>query len=240
MNAIDAGHVFVEQRYPECIAAIVGGSVVRGDGTPTSDLDIVIVTDRQDAPYRESLRAFGWPIEVFVHSRTSYRRYFQSDSESRRPALALMCHEGIIVRDREGLARRIQDEAGALLERGPEPLTEEESDLWRYRITDLLDDFLGCDRLDEGMFIANDLAIGASDLILASHRQWIGRGKWVRRALQRFDPELAERLTQALQTYYRAEAKDDLIRFADDALAPVGGRLFEGYYSAGKRDETSP
>jgi hypothetical protein len=36
--------------------------------------------------------------------------------------------------------------------------------------------------------------------------------------------------------YCREGRKDDLLAFADAALAPVGGRLFEGYRSLGPRD----
>ena len=240
LHAVDAGRAFVERDFPECLAAFLAGSVIRGDATKTSDLDIVIITERKEAPYRESLRAFGWPIEVFVHTIDSLREYFAGDVKRRRPALVVMCLESVVLRDRDGLAQRIKDEARELLERGPEPLTPEEMDLRRYGLTDLLDDFLGCDRFDEGMFIANDLATDAHELILSSHRRWLGQGKWIPRALKNFDPELARQLTEALEAYYRREEKDALVMFVDAALDLVGGRLFEGYYSAGKPIEPKP
>src|SRR5690242_8299244 len=86
------------------------------------------------------------------------------------------------------------------------------------------------------MFAAQELATLAAELVLAAHCAWSGRGKWLIRALRRFDPERAERLAQALEAYYRAARKDELIAFVEDALAPVGGRLFAGY-SAGKDEE---
>ena len=83
---------------------------------------------------------------------------------------------------------------------------------------------------------AQELATLAAELVLAAHCAWSGRGKWLIRALRRFDPERAERLAQALEAYYRAARKDELIAFVDDALAPVGGRFFSGY-SSGKDEE---
>ena len=46
--------------------------------------------------------------------------------------------------------------------------------------------------------------------------------------------DLARRLQVALVSFCQAGVKDDLIKFAEEALDSVGGRLFEGY-SSGKR-----
>ncbi len=233
MKVIDAACAFVEYSFPACDAAFVGGSAVRGEATTTSDLDIVIVTRDVKAPYRESLSAFGWPIEVFVNTHESYREFFARDIQRRRPSLPRMCAEGMILKDRDQLAQRIKNEARQLLEQGPAPLSAAEITQLRYQLTGALDDFVGSERPGESYFIANEVAVLASELVLSYHRQWIGKGKWVLRALQAFDSQQAELLTVALETFYQQGAKEGLISFAQDALALVGGRLFEGY-SAGK------
>jgi hypothetical protein len=138
----------------------------------------------------------------------------------------------VILVSEKGAAERIQEDARALLQRGPAPLTEEQIEDWRYSLTDLLDDFTGSERLDEGMFIADALAREAIDLLLLMNRQWLGSGKWVMRALTRFDPYTAHRASAALQAYYRTEDKEPLQRFALEVLQQAGGRLFEGYYRA--------
>jgi hypothetical protein len=74
-------------------------------------------------------------------------------------------------------------------------------------------------------------------LSLSYHRQWLGKGKWLLRALQAFDPKQAERLTVALASFYQDGIKDDIVTFALDALALVGGRLFEGYASGKSSEE---
>lgn len=229
LNMIDAARAFVEYSFPACDAAFVAGSAVRGEATTTSDLDIVIVTRDVKAPYRESLSAFGWPIEVFVNTHESYHEFFARDIQRRRPSLPRMCAEGMILKDRDQLAQRIKNEARQLLEQGPAPLSAAEITQLRYQLTDALDDFVGSERRGESYFIANEVAVLASELVLSYHRQWIGKGKWVLRALQAFDPQQAELLTVALETFYQQGTKEDLISFAQDALALVGGRLFEGY-----------
>ncbi len=234
MDALEAAQRFVEQSFPACDAALLAGSIVRGEATATSDLDLVIVTKEVRAPYRESLYAYGWPIEVFVHTHRSYREFFASDIQRRRPSLPRMCAEGIILRDHEGVAQRLKKEARELLEQGPQSLSKEEITQLRYALTDNLDDFIGSVRQGENFFIASELAKLSSELMLSYHGQWIGKGKWVLRALHAFDPRLAQRLTSALETFFQQGSKDDLINFAQEALDLVGGRLFEGY-SSGKQ-----
>lgn len=237
MDPIEAARAFVDKHFPDCLAVIVAGSFRRGEDTPTSDLDLVIVTTREESPFRASYRAHGWPVEAFVHTHRSYRQFFAADVARRQASLPAMCAEGAIVRDRDGAAARMQEEAREVLRQGPPPLTPEEIEDLRYGITDALDDFLGCDRPEEGIFVAAQLAEKTADLILLRHRQWLGRGKWLLRALRRHDPTLAGRLAAALQEYARHGDKGGLVAFVDEALAPAGGRLFEGYYRAGPRDE---
>jgi predicted nucleotidyltransferase len=236
MNPVEAASAFVGEFFPECSVAIVGGSAIRGDETPTSDLDIVIVTDREDAPFRASYREYGWPIEAFVHSPRSLRRFFASDASTRTPSLQRMCAEGAVLRDRDGEAEEIRREAVAQLEGGPAPLTEEKTASWRYQVSDLLDDFVGCEDRTEGFFIGADLAAAAVQLYLAYNRQWVGHAKWLPRSLRAFDPDLAERLSGAIESYTSDGSKQELIDFAEAMLASSGGRLFEGYYAQAPRD----
>jgi predicted nucleotidyltransferase len=52
--AEEVAHRFVTERFPDAIAAFLGGSVIAGDATATSDLDIMVVTAHEGAPFRES------------------------------------------------------------------------------------------------------------------------------------------------------------------------------------------
>jgi predicted nucleotidyltransferase len=232
-DPIEAATAFVDTHFPESLCAFVAGSIFRGEETPTSDLDIVIITTRDDAPFRASYREHGWPIEAFVHTPDSYPRWFIIDGN--RPSLAFMVDEGTVVRDTDGRAARVKAEAHAFLERGPVPLSEAELEDLRYSLTDALDDFIGCDDVAEGMLIAVALAKTSADLILLSNRQWIGAGKWVPRALRRFDPGLSSQLHRALRDYGRYGDKEPLTEFARHALALTGGAMFEGYYRKGNR-----
>jgi hypothetical protein len=136
----------------------------------------------------------------------------------------MMCAEGVVLRDRDGLAARIKETARRELEAGLGPLTRGEIDRLRYAITGLIDDLVGSVRPEESFFIAHSLAEESVKLVLLRNGRWIGKGKWVLRALRRFDPTMAERLPSALGHFCSTGRGDDLIAFADAVLEPVGGR----------------
>ncbi|HEY3268522.1 MAG TPA: nucleotidyltransferase domain-containing protein [Armatimonadota bacterium] len=231
-----AARSVVAARYPDALAAFLGGSVTRGAATPTSDLDIVIIVNRPEAPFRESFIAHGWPVEAFIHTPASYRRFFAQDAAERTPALPRMCREGIILCEGDGLAARIRAEARALLDAGPAALAEEDRSRRRYMATDLLDDFRGATTWAEACYVAGGLADCAANLRLAMRGAWGGSGKSLRRALSRLDPAEERRLTDALRAFYQQEDRGPLIAYAESALAEAGGELFDGYYQAAPRD----
>lgn len=233
---VKVGGVFVEADFPECRAAFLAGSVVRGEGTATSDLDVVIITDREGTPYRESFVRDGWPVEVFVHSEHSILDYFERDIKRYQPSLQQMCAEGLLLRDTDGVGARTKEEARRQLEAGPEPLTPEELERLRYTVSDLLDDFTGSVRDEETYFISHDLAEASVRLLLLSNSRWPGGGKWILRALRAFDPIMADKLKSALTGLYKSGDKVGLEAFTESVLAPMGGRLFEGFRSPRKEE----
>lgn len=173
----------IQKYFPDCDGAILAGSVIRGDETETSDLDIVIFNRKYVASYRESLIDFGWPIEVFVHNLSSYKSYFLNDYERARPSLPRMVAEGIVLKG-ESMINPIKNEAKKLLAMGPKEWTNETITVKRYFITDMLDDFIGCTNRAEAIFIANSLAEAASEFELRTNNRWIGTSKWLIRALE--------------------------------------------------------
>lgn len=222
----------VENRYPGCVAAFLAGSVVRGEGTPTSDLDLVIVTEQDpEAPYRFSEQVGRWPVEFFVHTPSSLQEFFQKDMAERRPSLLQMCREGIVLQASDQRATDIQTQCEALLAAGPPPLSHKAELNMRYHLSDLLEDFKGSDLRAELLLIAAELAEAAAELWLAHHRHWSGRGKWLHRALLRADPDTAHVFHQAQESFYTHTNKMGLQQFAEAVLALVGGPLFDGFDS---------
>ncbi|MGG1660116.1 nucleotidyltransferase domain-containing protein [Brevibacillus sp. NRS-1366] len=231
---IEAAKRFIDKHFPTCQGAVLAGSVVRGEATDTSDLDIVVFDKDLASAYRESFIDFGWPIEVFVHSLTSYQHYFQMDFQDAKPSLQRMVVEGIPLRD-EGMIDFIKKEAKEMLENGPEKWTEEMITTKRYFITDVLDDFIGCTNRAEQLFIANTLAELIQEFVLRTNGCWIGSSKWMIRALKNYDVKFTEEFVEAFDTFYTTGDQSKVIQLSDRVLEPYGGRLFEGF-SAGKEN----
>lgn len=224
----EAAKKFVEENFPECDAALLAGSVARGEETSTSDLDIVIIDRNLPKAYRESIMAFGWPIEVFVHNLDSCKDFFMSDIKRARPSLPRMVKEGLIIRDNE-ILRDIREEADSLIKKGPESWNSQEIDVKRYFITDTLEDFIGTKNRAEELFIANTLAGLLHEFVLRTNGCWIGNSKWMLRELKNFNPDFTANFVDAFDTFYRNGSKEKIIELAEDILRPHGGRLFEGF-----------
>lgn len=231
-NPVEGAQKFVHKYFPNCNGALLAGSVIRGEATETSDLDIVIFDETLSSSYRETFIEFDWPIEVFVHNGSSYRPFFESDRERGRPSLPRMVSEGIILKD-DGIIEAIKKEAEELLKEGPEKWTEKTIQIKRYFLTDTLDDFIGSSNRAEGIFIANTLAELTSEFVLRTNRRWIGTSKWLVRSLKAFDENFANRFVEAFDTYYTTGDKRSVIDLVEAAMEPFGGRLLEGF-SLGK------
>ncbi|MET3728869.1 hypothetical protein ABID52_002450 [Fictibacillus halophilus] len=230
ISARQAAKEFIESHYPNCDVAYLAGSVVRGEETESSDLDIIIIDSSVSESYRESLTEYDWPIEVFVHNMFTYKHFFKQNIDRARPSLPQMCAEGIILRD-TGQASRIKNEALQLLKAGPTPWKTIEIEQARYFLTDLLNDLEGSTNVLEDLFIVSKLADRTHEFVLRVNGHWIGEGKWILRALKEYNETFAEQFASVFDDYYSNRTKSKVIRFVDEVIAPYGGRLFEGYSS---------
>lgn len=233
LEPIEAAKQFIDKYFPYCQGAVLAGSVVRGEETNTSDLDIVIFVKELESSYRESLIDFGWPIEIFVHNFTSYKHFFELDYQSAKPSMQKMILEGMILKN-ERIIDAIKKEAKEILDLGPEKWTEEEIRTKRYFITDVLDDFIGCNNRAEALFIANALAELIHEFVLRTNCRWIGSSKWIIRALKQYDEKFTEKFIEAFDNYYKTGEKRKVVHLCDAVLEPYGGRLFAGF-SLGKK-----
>ncbi len=89
----------VKDKYPSCDGALMAGSIVRGEGTITSDIDLVVFDDDLDSAYRESYYFDGVPVEAFVHSKKSFEHYFDLDCKNKTPSLPFMVIESVVIQD---------------------------------------------------------------------------------------------------------------------------------------------
>ncbi|HDX9613972.1 TPA: nucleotidyltransferase domain-containing protein [Bacillus toyonensis] len=233
MKPIEAAQSIVTSQFPNCDVALLGGSVVRGEATKTSDLDIVIVDQSLSSCYRESFYSNGWPVEVFVHNFATYKTFFKMDCDRGRPSLPQLVSEGIVLKGESEIVEKLKREANDLLIKGPDKWTEDTMKQKRYFISDTLDDFIGASKREEELFIANLLAELIHEYVLRVNGQWLGNSKWFIRVLRRYDDQYAEQFVAAFDYFYKNGDKNVLINFTEKMLELYGGRVFEGF-SIGK------
>lgn len=222
--------------FPHAWGVVVGGSLMRGAGTPTSDADVLVLTDAPNAPYRCSLVFEGLRVEAFVHTAASYRAYAEADCASGMPILPAICAEGRVLVDQRGELPALRAEARALVDNGPAALTAEQIDDFRYFLTDRVEDLEGLAGVPgqdgERACAADALFLLLADFQLRAARRWTGAGKWLYRQLAAWDAPAAGRLLAAVAEARGGDARS-LIELADAVLTPHGGRLFDGYWRRG-------
>lgn len=226
----DAAVSFLDEHFPDALVAFLGGSVMTGHRTPTSDLDITVVVDSPSAPYRETFWHDGWLVEAFVQTRDSLDYFFGQDEQRRVRTMFRLCAESTVVVDKVGMAAEIREEAAARLEAGPPEPTDAQLEVRRYGLSSLLDDLAGADREDELAYISGQVLTQSAELALLGAGAWGGVGKALARELRAFDPDLAERLVNAHRMVVTEGDTVPLYRTALQVLDAAGGPLLAGFH----------
>ncbi|MDO8271152.1 MAG: nucleotidyltransferase domain-containing protein [Gammaproteobacteria bacterium] len=130
-----------KEKYPDADIIFLAGSVIRGEGTKTSDLDLVVIYDSLPNAYRDSYNYGGWPVEAFVHDPQTLEYFIRKvDAPSGVPSLAAMVSEGIELPSPTGLSQRLKQLANEAFQAGPPRWTATDVDNSRYLISDLIED----------------------------------------------------------------------------------------------------
>ena len=218
------------QRYPDAAVMFAAGSLVRAEGTSTSDLDLVVVFNRLPNAYRESFRFDGLPVEAFVHDpETLNYFFFEMDRLAGIPALPQMVIEGIEIPEPNSLSRSLKGLATDLLSNGPPQLSVNDERKLRYGITDLVDDLREPRSHEELVAIGSELYEVLADYYLRVNGLWSGRGKSIPRALERMNLAVRVKFCGSFEDLFQRQDSRSVIALVEDWLRPHGGLLFEGH-----------
>ena len=121
----------------EFTAVFAAGSVVRGQGGPTSDIDIYAV---HSGGFRQRLqrRYQGVPFEIFINPIDQIRKYFKSEHQQARQCAAHMVATGFLILERDESIQKLRIEAQKWLDTPPN-FSEEVSCFKNYMTVDLID-----------------------------------------------------------------------------------------------------
>lgn len=227
-TALAVARAVLAARYARAACAFVAGSVVRGEGRPRSDVDLVVVFPALARAHRESFRHDGVPVEAFVYDPGALRWFLANDARAGSPSILAMVAEGVALGD-PGPADALAAEARALLAAGPPPLAPDALARIRYEITETLDDLRDARPAAERTAAGVALYVKLGALALRRRGAWTGVGKWLPRRLAEADPVLEAAFADAFARLFAAGDAAPAIRLAQAELAAVGGPLFEGF-----------
>jgi hypothetical protein len=223
----------LETRYLGAEAIFLAGSVVRGEATAHSDLDLVVLFPKVKAAYRESFFHKGWPVEAFIHDAETLQYFFDHvDRHMGRATLSEMVAEGHEVPGPSEKTNKLKSIANEVLSRGPSALTDEELQDRRYHISELLDD-LRAPRNRQEMFASGTTVYSElADFYFRSRCQWTSWGKSILKRMKKADPVVARKFSDAFDDLFVNGQTAKVLEVAEEILQPYGGLLFEGYTRA--------
>jgi predicted nucleotidyltransferase len=218
------------ERFPDSQVIFLAGSIVRGEGTSTSDLDLVVIYRNLPHARRESFRFGKWPVEAFIHDPETLNHFFlEVDRPSGVPSLPTMICEGIEIPRGSDFSQSIRGLAEAVLSKGPPLWAQPETDSSRYAITNLADDLREPRSRAEQVATATALFGVLANHYLRSRGMWSAKDKSIPRVLHKANRPLAEHFDAAFGRLFQHGDSGAVLALVEEILAPSGGPLFDGY-----------
>lgn len=231
-DAVALAERALAMRHPDAAYGFAAGSIVRGEATATSDLDLVVVYDAVKSARRASFTLEGTPVETFIHDPETLAWAFRDEAGVARCAMLTMVSEGRICGARRRGAKALQARARARLAKGPRPLDAARRDLLRYHVTDKIDDLRDPRPTEQLPALGFMLYDTLAELILRGAGRWAANGKWIPRSLRALDPATGDAFVAAFDALLVRRDPAPLVAFAETVLEPHGGWLFDGYEGA--------
>ena len=176
---------------------LLTGSVVHGNASATSDLDVAILHDR---PWRQRVQRVidGVPLECFINSDAWWQHTLASEAAAGRSPAAHFLARGRIWMDTENRMHALQRKAQAFVEAGPQVSTDAmlaakystvatledggdivtiDQDRARWLLLDAIDKAIRYHYLNNRIWIPRE-----KDLFTDVDRRWPGSGACVRAA----------------------------------------------------------
>lgn len=230
-DLIAAAKAIHKERYADAEVIFLAGSLVRGEGTSTSDLDLVVVFGSLPNAYRESFRFGDWPVEAFVHDPETLAYFLHKvDKPSGVPSLPTMVCEGIEIPQSSEFSRALKVAAASVIAEGPPSWARTDIDSSRYAITGLVDDLREPRSRAEQVATATALYAALSNHFLRRRGVWSAKDKTIPRQLRKIDASFSEKFDAAFNALFERGDSEQVIALVGQVLGPEGGWLFEGYF----------
>jgi predicted nucleotidyltransferase len=228
-RAIAVSKQICDSKYSDAAVILLAGSIVRGEDTAYSDLDLVVVFDKLPHAHVESFYYGGFPVEAFVHDSETLHYYMtEGDRASGACVMSQMVSEGIELLGPCELSKQLKELAASVVNEGPPQLSEDTLRQMRYAITNLIDDIRQPRSREETVAVATLLYSDLANFYFRANNLWTAKGKSIPRKLKAANPELYARFCGNFEKLFARGQTADVIRLTEEMLTPCGGFLFEG------------
>lgn len=216
-------------KYPDAKITFLAGSIMRGEGTPYSDLDLVVIYDKLPNAYRDSFYFQGYPVEAFVHDPETLHFFIERERVSGLCIMAQMVSEGLEIPETCALSQSLKEFAQSVINAPPPELSDEDLRKVRYNITNLVDDIRAPRSKEEAVASGTILYESLANCYLRTNNLWEAKGKTIPRKLKRADSEFYLRFCGSFQKLFTDGQVEEVIALSEEILEPIGGFLFEGH-----------
>jgi len=176
--ALSAAEKIRAKFFPDASTLMLAGSVVRGDATAYSELDLVVVFERVESAQRQSFIFEGWPLEAFIHDPQTLEFFFREiDRPSGVPSLPNMVSEGIELLRETKFGSLMKDLASRVLAEGPIIWSQQDRENSRYAISDMVEDIREPRNRAELRIVVSNLYSAIADHFLRSQSQWSAKAR---------------------------------------------------------------
>lgn len=220
----------LDDRYPTAGVILLAGSLVRGEGTPYSDLDLIVIFDQLPHAWRESFEFQGYPVEAFVHDPETLNYFlFEANRTSKAPSMARMVLEGVEVPGPTDISQSLKRIAADIIASGPSEIGDEDERWLRYSITNLIDDIRQPRSREELVASGAELYGALANYYFRTNGLWPAVNKSIPRAFGKADSDLFSRFREGFDQLFANGLSDKVIMLAEEILKHRGGFLFDGY-----------
>lgn len=214
----------VLNRWPQAYGALAGGSLLRGQGKPNSDIDMIVLFPNLERGEKWWLRHKGVPFDVFCHDEETLRCFVKEGYDERRPLLLNIMAEAVVL----GAAPQLHKWQRYARQALKKPLAVPDKPAWlrwRYALMDRLEDYEDVVCPIEQANIAAQLYGELNDVLCILGKEQQGMGKWRGRLALKADPDQARKLRDCFAADLADPQGKQLLAIGHELLAAMGGRL---------------
>lgn len=191
---------------------LVSGTILRGDPSPSSDLDIYVIREKLQ---RQRLQRWfnGIPTEIFINPQKKVYDYFAEERKSARPITAHMLHTGFTILTLDDSIGELRQQAALELHRTPDP-TPQQLTATRYMAATRYEDATDITRTkpETANMILGQAVYAMLHYYFLKNNRFLPRDKDLLEKLELLDTELA----QMTRAFYGNSSFEERLALARD------------------------